>query len=200
MRCNSQSGPLCTSEWRLYSFAWSGYLACLLACFGFARVHPPLRFPRFRWPLRGPFGWSGFCWLPLGFGLSCLFWGSPCVSPGCLLFAVGLFVPGGGRALEWFVAGAACCWRGRFWLLALLLLLPQLLCAVYLGGSSVQSLHTSPVPRGVFCNSAIKAAESDHEMVVQSLVQTRQELRDQVSLLFYQWLGIHKGPCEAGGW
>ncbi|CAE7775578.1 Scn11a [Symbiodinium sp. CCMP2456] len=28
---------------------------------------------------------------------------------------------------------------------------------------------------GVFCNSAIKAAESDHEMVVQSLVQTRQE-------------------------
>jgi len=42
------------------------------------------------------------------------------------------------------------------------------------------------VMTGVFCNSAIKAAESDHEMVVQSLVQTRQELRDQVSLLFYQ--------------
>ena len=31
------------------------------------------------------------------------------------------------------------------------------------------------VMTGVFCNSAIKAAESDHEMVVQSLVQTRQE-------------------------
>lgn len=42
------------------------------------------------------------------------------------------------------------------------------------------------VMTGVFCNSAIKAAESDHEMVVQSLVQTRQELKDQVATLFYQ--------------
>lgn len=42
------------------------------------------------------------------------------------------------------------------------------------------------VMTGVFCNSAIKAAESDHEMVVQSLVQTRQELKDQVSVLFHQ--------------
>ncbi|CAE7506244.1 CACNA1S [Symbiodinium natans] len=42
------------------------------------------------------------------------------------------------------------------------------------------------VMTGVFCNSAIKAAESDHEMVVQSLVQTRQELKDQVAQLFYQ--------------
>ncbi|CAE7506229.1 CACNA1F [Symbiodinium natans] len=40
------------------------------------------------------------------------------------------------------------------------------------------------VMTGVFCNSAIKAAESDHEMVVQTLVQTRQELRDLVSHLF----------------
>ncbi|CAJ1448643.1 unnamed protein product [Effrenium voratum] len=39
---------------------------------------------------------------------------------------------------------------------------------------------------GVFCNSAIKAAESDHEMVVQSLVQTRMELKDLVSNLFYK--------------
>lgn len=39
---------------------------------------------------------------------------------------------------------------------------------------------------GVFCNSAIKAAESDHEMVVQTLVQTRQELKDLVSILFSQ--------------
>ena len=31
------------------------------------------------------------------------------------------------------------------------------------------------VMTGFFCSSAIKAAESDHEMVVQSLVQTRQE-------------------------
>jgi len=40
------------------------------------------------------------------------------------------------------------------------------------------------VMTGFFCSSAIKAAESDHEMVVQSLVQTRQELRDLVSHLF----------------
>ena len=128
-------------------------LACLLACFGFARVHPPLRFPRFRWPLRGPFGWSGVCWLPLGFGLSCLFWGSPCVSPGCLLFAVGLFVPGGGRALEWFVVGAACCWRGRFLAAGAAASAAPTSLRCLFGGSSVQSLHTSPVPRGVFCNS-----------------------------------------------
>ena len=48
-----------------------------------------------------------------------------------------------------------------------------------------------PCPlRGVFCNSAIKAAESDHEMVVQTLVQTRQELKDLVSILFSQPLGL----------
>lgn len=48
-----------------------------------------------------------------------------------------------------------------------------------------------PCPlRGVFCNSAIKAAESDHEMVVQTLVQTRQELKDLVSILFTQPLGL----------
>lgn len=42
------------------------------------------------------------------------------------------------------------------------------------------------VMTGVFCNSAIKAAESDHEMVVQTLVQTRQELKDLVTILFSQ--------------
>ncbi|CAJ1349132.1 unnamed protein product [Effrenium voratum] len=56
------------------------------------------------------------------------------------------------------------------------------------------------VMTGVFCNSAIKAAESDHEMVVQSLVQTRQELRDQVSSVFHQRLGqvffVFADECE----
>lgn len=42
----------------------------------------------------------------------------------------------------------------------------------------------------MFCNSAIKAAESDHEMVVQTLVQTRQELKDLVTILFSQSLGL----------
>jgi len=51
---------------------------------------------------------------------------------------------------------------------------------------------------GVFCNSAIKAAESDHEMVVQSLVQTRQELKDQVSVLFHQLLSKTKGLYTTG--
>lgn len=37
---------------------------------------------------------------------------------------------------------------------------------------------------GVFCNSAIKAAERDHEMQIMSLVQTRRELREQVEFLF----------------
>jgi len=39
---------------------------------------------------------------------------------------------------------------------------------------------------GVFCNSAIKAAEKDHEMVVQSLLQNRQDFRTLVSNLFYK--------------
>ena len=37
---------------------------------------------------------------------------------------------------------------------------------------------------GVFCNSAIKAAENDHDLAVQSLVQTRKELQEQVVQLF----------------
>mmetsp|Transcript_22824 Transcript_22824/g.52850 ORF Transcript_22824/g.52850 Transcript_22824/m.52850 type:complete len:570 (-) Transcript_22824:77-1786(-) len=71
----------------------------------------------------------------------------------------------------------------------------ELLAQVPLGDLWVQLYHfyvafctfaVLNVLTGVFCNSAIKAAESDHEMVVQSLVQTRQELKDQVASLFYQ--------------
>jgi len=40
------------------------------------------------------------------------------------------------------------------------------------------------VMTGVFCNSAIKAAERDHEMLVMSLVQSRLELKSQVANLF----------------
>ncbi|CAE7775554.1 CAC [Symbiodinium sp. CCMP2456] len=40
------------------------------------------------------------------------------------------------------------------------------------------------VMTGVFCNSAIKAAERDHEMLVMSLVQSRIELKGQVANLF----------------
>ena len=76
------------SKWRLCSFAWSGYLAC----FGFARVHPPLRLSRFRW-----LPWVlGFRWLPLGFGLGCLFWGSPFSYP----------------QLSLVCCGAVCAWWG----------------------------------------------------------------------------------------
>ena len=66
--------------------------------------------------------------------------------------------------------------------------------------ASFRANLTCAWPRtGVFCNSAIKAAESDHEMVVQSLVQTRQELRDQVSSVFHQRLGqvfVFADECE----
>eukprot|EP00438_Fugacium_kawagutii_P028218 Skav200387 [mRNA] locus=scaffold2518:434805:443210:- [translate_table: standard] len=65
-------------------------------------------------------------------------------------------------------------------------------CRLQVGSSS------SGAGQGVFCNSAIKAAESDHELVVQSLLQTRQELRDQVSVLFHQLLGLKLiGICSA---
>ncbi|CAJ1389062.1 unnamed protein product [Effrenium voratum] len=38
---------------------------------------------------------------------------------------------------------------------------------------------------GVFCNSAIRAAEQDHEMRIMTLVQTRKDLREQVNSLFH---------------
>eukprot|EP00439_Symbiodinium_sp_Y106_P074583 s2192_g14.t1 len=40
------------------------------------------------------------------------------------------------------------------------------------------------VMTGVFCNSAIKAAERDHEMVIHSLLQSRKEFKELVSNLF----------------
>mmetsp|Transcript_31174 Transcript_31174/g.72005 ORF Transcript_31174/g.72005 Transcript_31174/m.72005 type:complete len:584 (+) Transcript_31174:36-1787(+) len=42
------------------------------------------------------------------------------------------------------------------------------------------------VMTGVFCNSAIKAAERDHEMVIHSLLQSRKEFKDLVSSLFHR--------------
>ena len=177
-------------------------LACLLACLlWFRPCAPSLEVPTFSLaPSWGPLGGQVFVGFPLGLAWVVCFGVPPFFTPGCLWFAVGLFVPGGGRAPRASRRhGVVSC--GRCLLLARALLAagaaafaaPTSLRCLF-GGSSDQSPHTSPVPRGVFCNSAIKAAESDHEMVVQSLVQTRQELRDQVSLLFYQWLGIHKGP------
>ena len=98
--------------------------------------------------LLGSLGWSGFRWLPLGFGLGCLFWGSPFLTPGCLWLAVGLFVPGGGRAPRASRRhGVVSC--GRCLLLARALLAAgaaafaaptSLRCPV--GGSSDQSSHT----------------------------------------------------------
>ena len=43
-----------------------------------------------------------------------------------------------------------------------------------------------PLSFQVFCNSAIKAAERDHEMQVWALMQTRRELREQVEFLFHK--------------
>lgn len=70
------------------------------------------------------------------------------------------------------------------------------------------TLAVMNVITGVFCNSAIKAAERDHDMVVQALLQNRQEFKTLVSDLFgYEWRlhdqcgGVHgemlstPGPC-----
>ena len=111
-------------------------------------MHPPLRLSRFRWlplgvpwvvrfSLASPWVWLGL--FVLGFPLflppvvSGLLWGCLCL--------VGAGRLGPPDAMEWLVVGAACCWRGRFWLLALLLLPPQLLCAVYLGAVQIK-VHT----------------------------------------------------------
>ena len=45
------------------------------------------------------------------------------------------------------------------------------------------TVHTSANP-GVFCNSAIKAAETDHDTVVQSILQTRKHFQKLVAELF----------------
>ena len=106
-------------------------------------------------PSWGPLGGQVFVGFPLGLAWVVCFGVPPFLTPGCLWFAVGLFVPGGGRA-PWasrrhgVVSCGRCCWRGRFWLLALLLLLPQLLCAVYLGAVQIK-VHTLTIySRGCF--------------------------------------------------
>lgn len=45
------------------------------------------------------------------------------------------------------------------------------------------TVHTAANP-GVFCNSAIKAAETDHDTVVQSILQTRKHFQKLVAELF----------------
>ena len=61
-------------------------------------------------------------------------------------------------------------------------------CPVHLGavgtGTKLVKFFSREVMTGVFCNSAIKAAESDHDLAVQSLVQTRKEMAEQVEKLF----------------
>eukprot|EP00438_Fugacium_kawagutii_P028214 Skav200383 [mRNA] locus=scaffold2518:413221:416712:- [translate_table: standard] len=52
-------------------------------------------------------------------------------------------------------------------------------------GISWQAAADSLKPAGVFCNSAIKAAENDTELLVQSTVQMRKELRAHVVNLFH---------------
>ena len=59
-------------------------------------------------------------------------------------------------------------------------------CPVHLGaaGTGTKLVSENQVMTGVFCNSAIKAAERDHEMVIHSLLQSRKEFKDLVSNLF----------------
>ena len=58
----------------LFPCAWSGNLAC----FGFARVHPPLRLSRFRWlPLGVPWGGQVFVDFPSGLAWVVCFGGPP---------------------------------------------------------------------------------------------------------------------------
>ena len=99
--------------------------------------------------LLGSLGWSGFRWLPPGFGLGCLFWGSPFSYPRLSLVCCGAVCawwgPGAYRASRRH--GVVSC--GRCLLLARALLAAgaaasaaptSLRCPV--GGSSDQSSHT----------------------------------------------------------
>ena len=112
-------------------------------------MHPPLRLSLFSLaPSWGPLGGQVFVGFPLGLAWVVCFGVTPFLSPGCLLFAVGLFVPGRGRAPRASRRhGVVSC--GRCLLLSRALLAagaaasaaPTSLCCP-VGGSSDQSPHT----------------------------------------------------------
>ena len=99
-------------------------------------------------PSWGPLGGQVFVGFPLGLAWVVCFGVPPFLTPSCLWFAVGLFVPGGGRAPRASRRhGVVSC--GRCLLLARALLAagaaasaaPQLLCAVQLGAVQIK-VHT----------------------------------------------------------
>ena len=75
--------------------------------------------------------------------------------------------------ISWQTAADALQPAGQFWVQ---------LFHFYIAFCSFALLN---VMTGVFCNSAIKAAENDAELLVQSMVQMRKELREQVVALFH---------------
>ena len=125
-------------------------------------MHPPLEVVTFSlgcsW---GPLGGQVFVGFPLGLAWVVCFGVPPFLTPGCLWFAVGLFVPGGGRAPRASRRhGVVSC--GRCLLLARALLAagaaafaaPTSLRCLF-GGSSDQSPHTSISFGGMFRQSAL---------------------------------------------
>ena len=57
-------------------------------------------------------------------------------------------------------------------------------CALPVLGYLHHKSFAGKVMTGVFCNSAIKAAERDHEMVIHSLLKSRKEFKELVANLF----------------
>ena len=51
-------------------------------------------------------------------------------------------------------------------------------------GNMLKKHGSHSINPGVFCNSAIKAAETDHDTVVQSILQTRKHFQKLVAELF----------------
>jgi hypothetical protein len=57
------------------------------------------------------------------------------------------------------------------------------LCAVYLGAVQIK-VHTFYTFAKVFCHSAIASAEQDHEIMVQSMVNEQERIRQAFADLF----------------
>ena len=152
-------------------------------------------------PSWGPLGGQVFVGFPLGLAWVVCFGVPPFLTPGCLWFAVGLFVPGGGRAPRASRRhGVVSC--GRCLLLAWALLAagaaafaaPTSLRCLF-GGSSDQSPHNQKEPPQVFCNTAIESATIDKEVATLKQVHTKDQQADRL-ISFIRFCQFGSAPFD----
>ncbi|CAK9059131.1 Sodium channel protein [Durusdinium trenchii] len=93
---------------------------------------------------------------------------------GTVYFSISTLFQSISNGLDWGEAALVLSQVGVLWVLVYNL---------YIAFTSFVLLN---VLTGVFCNSAIKAAESDHEMVIQSLIYSKKNFQELVENLFHR--------------